>query len=77
MYSFKGSTRKFNVGFQACDERDKGMKERLDQKWNKVWVALRATLHPAKIIPYIKKMSQEFSARKKQQQRKDALNVKK
>lgn len=56
MYSFKGSIRKFNVGFQVCDERDKGMKERLDQKWNKVWVVFRVIFYLVKIIFYIKKM---------------------
>lgn len=64
MFNFKGSARKLNVEFQACSERDKGMKQKFDQKWNRVKVDIKTTLHSAKIIPYEKKMSQEFSATK-------------
>lgn len=76
MFNFKGSARKLNVEFQACSERDKGMKQKFDQKWNRVKVDIKTTLHSAKIIPYVKKMSQEFSVTKKQQQRKSAINIK-
>lgn len=40
----KYSTRKFNVGAKACDERDKG---RPDMRWNIGNGAIRAGPHPA------------------------------